>query len=218
MRTFSRTRRSWVGGPPVHRSLILFLSLLILVNCSDDASSPEPSQRADETGFRKDGTLTFYHEDGSPAETIDIEIAETNEARQRGLMFRQEMRYDRGMLFIFEQSDPSGFWMKNTPLPLDIMFVDEDSTIINIARRTTPYSEENIYPEGPKRYVVEVRGGFSAMHGIEPGMTVRWTRDGASDNSASDNSASDNSASDDGAPNRTASDRTASDHTESDTK
>ena len=208
MRTFSRTRRLWADEPTVYRYLILFLSLLVLVNCSDDASSPEPNQRADETGFRKDGALTFFHEDGSPAGTIDIEIAETNEARQRGLMFRQEMGYDRGMLFIFERSDPSGFWMKNTPLPLDIMFVDEDSTIINIARRTTPYSDENIYPEGPKQYVVEVRGGFSAMYGIEAGMTVRWTR----------NTASGDRASDDGAPNRTASDHTAPDHTAPDAK
>lgn len=190
MRTFLRSRRLRFSGHTAHRCLILFLSLLVLVNCSNDESSPDTNQRTDETGFRKDGSLTFYDANGSPGETIDIEIAETDAARQRGLMFRQKMGYDRGMLFIFERSDTTGFWMKNTPLPLDIMFVDADSTIINIARRTTPYSEDNIYPERAKKYVVEVRGGFSAMHGIEPGMTVRWTRDDAPDDGTPGNTAS----------------------------
>lgn len=189
MRTFLCCRPSWLSGHTWHQCLTLFLSLLVLVNCSNDESASEPGQETNEIAFRKDGSLTFYSEDGSAEKTIDIEIAETDEARKRGLMFRQEMGYDRGMLFIFEQSDTSGFWMKNTPLPLDIMFIDEDSTIINIARRTTPYSEKNIYPERPRRYVVEVRGGFSAMHDIVPGMTVRWTRGNGPDDRASDEGA-----------------------------
>lgn len=195
MCTFSGPRRSWLSRHTARQCLILFLSVFVLVNCSNDASSPEADPDTDETGFRKDGSLTFYNEDGSAEQTIDIEIAETDAARQRGLMFRQEMGYDRGMLFIFEEPSPDGFWMKNTPLPLDIMFVDEDSAIINIARRTTPYSEENIYPERPKQYVVEVRGGFSAMYGIEPGMTVRWTRDAESSDDESGDSTSDDDTS-----------------------
>ncbi len=181
MRTFFRSVRSRFKEQTAPRFLIFFLSLLLLVNCSDDAPSPEQNPGTDETGFRKDGTLSFYREDGSSEETIDIEIADTDEARRRGLMFRQTMGYDRGMLFIFEEVSRRGFWMKNTPLPLDIMFVDEDSTIINIARRTTPLSEENIQPERPRLFVVEVRAGFSAMHGIEPGMKIKWTRDTSSD-------------------------------------
>lgn len=159
------------------RFLITFLVLLVFVNCSDDPPSSDANSDIDETSFRKDGSLTFFHPDGSPEETIDIEIADTDAAQSRGLMFRQELGYNRGMLFIFENPSTGGFWMKNTPLPLDIMFVDTDSTIINIARRTTPFSEENIYPDRPRLYVVEVRGGFSAMHGIEAGMTIDWTRD-----------------------------------------
>jgi len=149
------------------------------VNCSDDTPSSDANSDTDETSFRKDGSLTFFHTDGSPEEIIEIEIADTEEARRRGLMFRQELGYNRGMLFIFERTSTGGFWMKDTPLPLDIMFIDEDSTIINIARRTTPFSEENIYPDRPRLYVVEVRGGFAAMHGIEAGMTIDWTRDPA---------------------------------------
>ena len=179
MRTFPSVACPTPNADTACRFLVLFLVLLVFVNCSDDTPSSDANSDTDETSFRKDGSLTFFHTDGSPEEIIEIEIADTEEARRRGLMFRQELGYNRGMLFIFERPSTGGFWMKDTPLPLDIMFIDEDSTIINIARRTTPFSEENIYPDRPRLYVVEVRGGFAAMHGIEAGMTIDWTRDPA---------------------------------------
>jgi hypothetical protein len=162
------------------RSRLLLLALCLtcllpLVSCSDDSDSQNASA-TNEPRFRKDGTLTFV-DDGSAVRTIDIEIAETNAERARGLMFRRSMGYDRGMLFLFEQADTTGFWMKNTPLPLDIMFLAPDSSIINIVKRTTPFSTDNIYPTAPKKYVVEVRAGFADRFDIEPGMTVRWTRE-----------------------------------------
>jgi len=158
-------------------SLVLLLTcFLLFVSCSDDAPNPADRPNTDETGFRTDGSLTFVESDGSAVRSIDIEIAETEEARARGLMFRQDLGYDRGMLFLFETADTNGFWMKNTPLPLDILFVSPDSQIINIVKRTTPFSEETVTPEAPKQFVVEVRGGFTSMYGIEPGMRIRWSR------------------------------------------
>lgn len=155
--------------------LLLLTGSLFFVSCSDDTSdSTSPS--ASEPSFRKDGTLTFVQSDGTPVRTIDVEIAETDAARARGLMHRRSLGYDRGMLFIMEETSRTGFWMKNTPLPLDIMFLDPDSSIINIVENTTPFSTKNIKPEAPKRYVVEVRAGFSNRFNIEPGMTVQWTR------------------------------------------
>jgi len=164
--------------PPrtVRLALLLLTAALLLVSCTDDASSGSENASGTEPSFRKDGTLTFVRDDGSDARTIDIEIADTDEELARGLMYRRSMGYDQGMLFLLKETNAQGFWMKNTPLPLDIIFLAPDSTIINIAKRTTPFSKELIRPEAPKRYVVEVRGGFTDRFNIEPGMTVEWTR------------------------------------------
>jgi hypothetical protein len=91
-------------------------------------------------------------------------------------MRQRSLGYDRGMLFIFDEVDKNGMWMKNTPLPLDIVFVAPDSQVINIARRTTPFSEKSIEPTAPKKFVVEVRAGFADRFGLTDSTRVRWTR------------------------------------------
>jgi hypothetical protein len=128
------------------------------------------------TEFTKEGTLSFIAPTDSVIRTIDIEIAETDAERNRGLMHRRSMGFDRGMLFLFDQADESGFWMKNTPMPLYIMFVGPDSQVVSIAKRTTPFSEETIYPAAPKQFVVEVRAGFADRFGIDEGTRIRWQR------------------------------------------
>lgn len=76
------------------------------------------------------------------------------------------------MLFVFGDSAPRSFWMKNTALPLDIIFIDDNGTVVNVAATTTPYSETPIPSAGPARYVLEVNAGFAAAHGIGPGAKV----------------------------------------------
>lgn len=142
-----------------------------LLACADERPPPgEPAK------FEKEGTLTFYQPDGTELRSIDIEIADTDAERRRGLMRQRSLGYDRGMLFIFDEVDEGGMWMKNTPLPLDIVFVAPDSQVINIARRTTPLSEESINPEAPRKFVVEVRAGFADRAGLTDSTHIRWTR------------------------------------------
>lgn len=134
----------------------------------DAAAIPEPQ-------FRKEGTLRFLDgENGAVRATIDMELADNDMERQFGLMYRKSMAADQGMLFLFERSEPQGFWMKNTFIPLDILFVDENRTILNIHENTVPHSEATIASEGPARYVVEVNGGFTAANGIRPGDRIAW--------------------------------------------
>lgn len=149
----------------------LLLVLLLVLGCTDDSSQ---THRPNE--FQKEGTLTFYEPDSTTLTTIDIEIADTEQERLRGLMGRRSLGYDKGMLFIFDSVDEEGMWMKNTPLPLDIVFVAPDSQVINIARRTTPFSETTIEPEAPKKFVVEVRARFANRFGLTDSTHVRWTR------------------------------------------
>lgn len=156
---------------PVSRPPLLLVGLLlILVGCNGDEPERTPT-------FEKEGTLTFYTPDERSLKTIDIEIADSDVERQRGLMRRRSLGYDRGMLFIFDEVNAGSMWMKNTPLPLDIVFVDADSQVINIHRRTTPFSEEPIEPTAPRKFVVEVRAGFADKFGVTDSSRVRWTRD-----------------------------------------
>lgn len=126
-----------------------------------------------ETRFRDDGVLTFRKSDGT-ASQIRIEIARTDQARTQGLMGRKVMRRDQGMLFIFPEAEPRAFWMVNTPLSLDIIFVGPDRKIVRIHRDTTPFSDASLPSGSPAQYTIEVVGGYCAEQGIQEGDEVEW--------------------------------------------
>lgn len=102
-----------------------------------------------------------------------VEIARTEPQRARGLMFREAMAPDAGMLFIFEMEGERYFWMKNTPLSLDIIFLDASGAIVSIAENTTPFSEKTVSSHGASLYVLEVLAGTSKRLGISVGGKVR---------------------------------------------
>lgn len=156
------------------RSLLIPLLFIPFLAASCGGESQQSTNG--EATFENEGTLTFYHRNGEELKTIDVDIADTDTERQRGLMRQRTLGFDRGMLFIFDEVDRGGMWMKNTPLPLDIVFVAPDSQVINIARRTTPFSENTIEPDAPRKFVVEVRAGFADRFGLTDSTRVRWTR------------------------------------------
>ncbi len=100
--------------------------------------------------------------------SFTIEIADAPDERARGLMFRQTMADDHGMLFIFENTRPVGFWMKNTPMPLDLIFVGEDGKVRAVLPGE-PFSTAPIGPKEPVRFVLEVKRGIAAKAGIDAG-------------------------------------------------
>ena len=104
-----------------------------------------------------------------------VEIARTSPQQARGLMFRNELADDKGMIFPFDETRMASFWMKNTFIPLDIIFVRTDGKIQNIAANTTPYSTDPVESTAPVAAVLELRGGLAAELGIKAGDTVRWT-------------------------------------------
>ena len=130
-----------------------------------------------EPPFVKEGQLIFYdQETKSPIQEIDIEIVETEAAITQGLMYRRSMEPTQGMLFIFDRMEPRSFWMKNTFISLDIIFVDEFNQIVSIQRNTTPLSTRSLPSTGPAQYVIEVVAGFCDQRGIGPGDYVSWER------------------------------------------
>ena len=154
------------------RYLILIMCLFLFAACEAEEQPAIPR----EIPFRADGMLDFLQPDGSVIRTIDVEIATSDSAWARGLMDRRSLTLEQGMLFLFPEAEMKSFWMKNTPIPLDIMFVASDSQIVNIAKRTPPLSENQIRSTGPAQYVVEVRGGFSDRFGITDSTRIRWQR------------------------------------------
>ncbi len=157
------------------KSPIFLLVVLLLSAACGDVAQEQHETEDSRIEFRKDGTLTFVRGEEDILE-IDIEIAETDSARERGLMQRTSLPEMSGMLFIFEREEPQGFWMGNTPMGLDIMFVDADSQIVDIDKYNRPFNAETIASDEPAQYVVEVPAGFSDLHGISVSDRVRWER------------------------------------------
>ncbi len=103
-----------------------------------------------------------------------VELAATTAEQARGLMFRKEMAPDKGMLFPFDRVRMASFWMKNTVIPLDIIFIRGDGAIESIAANTTPYSLDPVESGEPVAAVLELAGGRAAELGIAAGDTVQW--------------------------------------------
>jgi uncharacterized protein len=131
-----------------------------------------------EPQFKKHGELVFLETtDGTEIKKIDIEVADNDQTRAQGLMYRSAMEDHQGMLFIFTQEDEQGFWMRNTRLSLDIMYVAASGEIKKIYRRTIPYSEETLPSVFPAQYVVEVVGGWADKYGVTEGHFIKFTLD-----------------------------------------
>jgi len=105
---------------------------------------------------------------------VRVELALTGPQRERGLMFRNHLDPDTGMLFLFPSSAPLTFWMKNTLIPLDMIFIDSQRRIVGIVENAAPETETGRSVEGESQYVLEIGGGLSQKWGISAGSTVEF--------------------------------------------
>lgn len=154
----------------LHRRFLLSAAVALALTgtaCAQNASQAAPR---DEAGNPLEA-LTIVTESGEHA--FWVEIADDEQERARGLMFRDPLPDDRGMLFQFPDMAERGFWMENTPSSLDIVYIDDAGRIVSIARHTTPFSRANIPSYGPAKGVLEVRAGRTEEIGARPGDTVR---------------------------------------------
>ena len=113
-------------------------------------------------------------ETASGAHVVRVELARTDAERARGLMWREKLDPDAGMLFLFEESALHGFWMKNTLISLDMIFIGEDGRIVGVVERAAPGTTTPREVGAPSRYVLEVNGGWSAARGVRAGDRVRF--------------------------------------------
>jgi len=112
--------------------------------------------------------------DGKPITTVQVEIADNQGKRQFGLMYREHLDENAGMIFVFSQPQHLDFWMKHTEIPLDMIFADSNGKIVGIVENATPLSERDLGVDGNSQYVLEVNGGFSKRHGIKAGDVLKF--------------------------------------------
>ena len=118
--------------------------------------------------------VTFFSDNGIESASIRVQVAQTEAERNLGLMDVRQLAQDHGMIFLFDEQVPLSFWMANTPLPLDMIFVDESWRIVRIHADTQPFSHQSYASDFPARYVVEVHAGFCRRHDIREGQTIRF--------------------------------------------
>jgi uncharacterized protein len=124
--------------------------------------------------FKKDGELTFTDSLNNSKTKIDIQIANTEFDRQLGLMYRKQMDENRGMLFIFPVEEKQSFWMHETFIPLDMIFVNALNKIVTIHRNTQTLSDQSYPSTAPAKYVIEVNGGYCLKHNIMEGDKINF--------------------------------------------
>ncbi len=142
----------------VHRLVVAGLAVCLL------AASPRPSLPT--------ATVALSSASGA-AQRFTVEVARTPEHQQRGLMQRTQLPLDHGMLFIFDPPQRVAFWMKNTPLSLDLLFIDATGQVVRIAPRAVPQSTQLLESGAVVRYVLEINGGEAARRGIIAGSQMQ---------------------------------------------
>jgi uncharacterized membrane protein (UPF0127 family) len=105
---------------------------------------------------------------------VKVEIARTPNERARGLMYRQKLEPGRGMIFLFERSEPLKFWMKNTYIPLDMIFISNERKVIYVEENAEPLTTQSRGPDEDSQFVLEVPGGWARAHGVERGVAVKF--------------------------------------------
>ena len=140
--------------------LMLILCISCIISCKDD--KPAKTQDKVVISFKKEGVLKLKKANSdSIIKTLDIEIADNAYETQTGLMYRTELGTNQGMLFIFPDMQMRSFYMKNTKIPLDIIYIDEDKSIVSFQKNAKPFDETSLPSTAPAKYVLEINAGLS---------------------------------------------------------
>ncbi len=156
------------------RIILLGLLLCFFTACKDH--STKVVKKAPIT-FKKEGTLSIYHTgNDSLVSKLDIEIADNDYETETGLMYRDAMEQHQGMLFVFPRSSMHYFYMKNTRIPLDILYIDSGQKIVNIRANAVPFDETGLSSRVPVQYVLEINAGLVNTWGIQLGDSIAYEK------------------------------------------
>lgn len=157
----------------------VYLLVPMVVDCSASSGgeAQTPAQRAPVVRSAPDAARAaqvVLSPAGHKPVRVRVEVVHKHEDRQRGLMFRKQLAPDAGMLFVFEAPQQLTFWMRNTYLPLDMVFITADMSVLGVVENAQPLTDDKRSVPGLSRYVLEVNAGFARRHGIVSGTVVRF--------------------------------------------
>ena len=155
--------------------LLIFSAVLFISgSCKEEAKK---SVTTAPVTFTKEGTLSIYRaESDSLLAELDIEIAESDYETQTGLMYRESMEQNQGMLFIFPEEAYHSFYMKNTRFPLDIIYIDKDLMVTSIVKNAQPMNEAGLPSENPVMFVLEVNSGLADQWKLSKEDSISFAR------------------------------------------
>lgn len=161
-----------ISGKPLARQWLVWLAACVAMIMSAQAHVQAQSRQGEPMRLVPHPIFLTIDTAAGPVRYV-VEIADEQDERQRGLMFRTDLPADQGMLFVFDQTRMVTMWMDNTPASLDMLFIADDGRIAHIARATTPFSRAVISSQTPVRYVLELNVGQVAINRIAIGQKVR---------------------------------------------
>ena len=152
-------------------TLISVLALSVLA-CKEDKKTVTQT----EISFKKEGELTIFKLADSTKIDLDIEIADTDFDIQTGLMYRETMEKNQGMLFVFDDETKRYFYMKNTKIPLDIIYINDVYKIVSFQKNTQPFDETSLPSNVPAKYVLEVNAGLTDAWSLAIGDRISYSK------------------------------------------
>ena len=154
-------------------------AVILLVVCLFACKDEPKSIKTEDIKFTKEGELSIFSlRDSLPQKirTLDIELAENDYERETGLMYRTSMEEKQGMLFIFPTEKPQSFYMRNTLIPLDIIYIDDDYKIVSFQKNAEPLNENSLPSGEPAKYVLEINAGLSDRWKLTVGDSISFSR------------------------------------------
>ncbi|MEM8508560.1 MAG: DUF192 domain-containing protein [Bacteroidota bacterium] len=152
--------------------IVAFLTGILLLSCKEKATSGIATEKID---FTKEGELQILQQDSVIA-FLNIEIADSDYEVQTGLMYRESMRENEGMLFVFPDVAVHSFYMKNTQFPLDLLFIDPSLKVASITENAQPLDETSLSSQVPIKYVLEINAGLTQKWNIKVGDSIAYNK------------------------------------------
>lgn len=161
------------------KPVLKLAAVSLFISLSFSACNEEKKDKTIETEpitFTKEGELYLIKASGDTISKLDIEFAESEYEHQTRLMYREDMKDSQGMLFLYDSESIRNFYMKNTYIPLDIIYYDSDSSLVSIQKNAQPMEQSTLTSEGPAQYVLEVNAGLSDEWQLEKNDKISFRR------------------------------------------
>ncbi|MDT0689459.1 DUF192 domain-containing protein [Salegentibacter sp. F188] len=153
----------------IKRILLIPVFFGILITACKNDSEENDNIETEPIVFTKEAELYLLKAEGDTVQKLDIEIADNDYERETGLMYRESMEENQGMLFVYNTETPRSFYMKNTYIPLDLIFYDRDSTAVSFQENAEPLNEDNLPSGEATQYILEINAGLVEKWNIEAG-------------------------------------------------